>query len=105
MKFPSKKLAKKYKKFKKINQYTVAVTNSGCPSTSLVGKKIAEDCKKCDFVFLWHYLVNKNLYIVSLRSKKVDVGTIAKIMGGGGHKLASGFAFSSKDFSINDIFN
>jgi len=40
-------------------------------------------------------------YRVSLRSKGVDISKVAKVFGGGGHKVASGFSMDKTD--INDI--
>jgi oligoribonuclease NrnB/cAMP/cGMP phosphodiesterase (DHH superfamily) len=107
--FPSKKIINKFNskgttsKYK-IGQYKVAVVNGACPSTSLVGKKIVENVD-CDFAMLWNYIAGRNKYVISLRSKKTDVGSIAKIMGGGGHKLASSFAFYSDQFHFDDLFS
>lgn len=102
MYFPSKKLVKKGL-FDKVGSYKVAVVNSNCPSVSLLGKQIANEID-CDFVFLWIYNVRKRRYIISLRSKKTDVSEIAKIMGGGGHTLASAFSFVARDYTIDDMF-
>jgi len=102
--FPSKMVANIDKKIlNKIGQYKVAVINSRCPTLSLLGKKIV-DTVDCDFVLLWIYIIDKKEYHVSLRSKEVNVSDIAKYMGGGGHKLASAFSFSSNDFRIDDLF-
>ena len=103
MKFPSKRLAHKFPKLGIPAKYIVAVINGGCPHTSMLGKKIV-DTVDCDFCFLWNYDVKRKHFIVSLRSNKTDVGRIAKIMGGGGHRLASAFSFSVKDFRIDDLF-
>ena len=48
----------------------------------------------CDFVVLWNYSHNDELYKYSLRSndKKADVSEIAKVYGGGGHRNAAGLA-------------
>ena len=102
--FPSKIVANiNNKNLNKIGQYKVAVINSRCPTLSLLGKKIA-DTVNCDFVLLWIYIIDKKKYYVSLRSKEANVSDIAKYMGGGGHKHASAFTFSSNDFRIDDIF-
>ncbi len=102
--FPSKMVANMdSSSLNKINQYKLAVINSRCPTLSLLGKKIA-DTVDCDFVLLWIYIIDKKEYHVSLRSKEVNVSDIAKYMGGGGHKHASAFSFSSNDFRIDDIF-
>ena len=102
--FPSKMVADIDKTtLNKIREYKVAVINSRCPTLSLLGKKIV-DTVDCDFVILWIYIIDKKEYHVSLRSKEVNVSDIAKYMGGGGHKLASAFSFSSNDFRIDDLF-
>lgn len=49
---------------------------------------------------------HKEKYRVSLRSKSRDVGSIARILGGGGHRSASAFDLLSKDESaIIDVIN
>lgn len=100
MKFPSKKISKKYKIKGK---YKVAVINCGCPSVSLVGKQIVETVD-CDFAIIWNYKVKDERYIVSLRSNKTDISKIAKALGGGGHKYAGAFSFSSNDFTLDEMF-
>jgi uncharacterized protein len=83
--------------------YKIAILNGGCPSTSLVGKYIAENIE-CDFCMLYTYNIHKKIYIISLRSKSMDVGEIAKLFGGGGHKLAAAFSISSEKYHIDDLF-
>jgi len=100
--FPSEKIIDKFKGVK-VGEYTVAVTNVTCPSTSLVGKHIAENVE-CDFVLLYNYVMDKKKYVISLRSISADVGEIAKALGGGGHKFASGCAISSNEYVIDDLF-
>ena len=39
-----------------------------------------------------------------MRSKKVDVGTICKKFGGGGHTLAAACSFPSSQYRIEDMF-
>lgn len=48
---------------------------------------------KCDFVVIWNYNHIKDNYTYSLRSidTKTDIGFIANIFGGGGHRNAAGF--------------
>ena len=41
------------------------------------------DTIDCDFVMIWSYQLEKKEYIISFRSKIVDVGKIAQIFGGG----------------------
>lgn len=81
--------------------YQVAVINGGTPSTSLVGKFVVDNYP-VDFCFLYRYDIAKKRYYVSLRSKEADVSEIAKKLGGGGHKLASGFV---TDIPISDLFD
>jgi oligoribonuclease NrnB/cAMP/cGMP phosphodiesterase (DHH superfamily) len=87
----------------KEGMYKVSIVDGGCPSTSLLGKYIAENTD-CDFCLLYHYNMNKKIYIISLRSKSTNIGEIAKYLGGGGHKLAAAFSVSSNDFHIDDLF-
>ena len=103
--FPSTKIYKKYSDhFSKPFQYRVAVAcGTGCPSSSLLGRRIMETVD-CDFCILWVYNMSKKEYIISFRSKKTDVGKIAKIFGGGGHKLASACSFSDTKYHIQDLF-
>lgn len=101
--FPSKKYVdKKNKLLNKEGRYLVAVVPYGCPSPSLVGKYMM-DTTEADFCVLWRYDIKKNMYILSFRSRDVDVGDIAKYFGGGGHKLASACSLPS-GVSIRDIF-
>ncbi len=54
--------------------------------------------KGYDVAVIWS--VRKTEVVVSLRSKEVDVSEIAKLNGGGGHKLASGFTMEdSRDWN------
>lgn len=103
--FPSEKLYSKHKSvFTKPGQYKVVVYNgSGCPTSSSLGAIIVNSID-CDFAILWVLNLDKNEYILQFRSKHVDVGTIAKEFGGGGHKLASACSFSAKNFNIRDLF-
>lgn len=108
MPFPSEELLKLYESNNKNNhmipyKYQVAVINGGCPSASLLGKYVAENIK-CDFCFIYHHDIRRNKYVISLRSNKTDVGTIAKIFGGGGHKFASAFSLNACDINIRDCF-
>ena len=48
--------------------------------------------------------LDKKEYIISFRSKFADVGNIAKIFGGGGHKLASACSIPIKILNIQDLF-
>ncbi len=84
-----------------VGQYTVAVTSNACPSVTLIGKQIVEDVD-CDFVMIWNRRLDKKYTIVSLRSNSTDIGTIAKVMGGGGHKFAAAFSI---DYDIMELFS
>lgn len=103
--FPSEKIYETYNfGFSKPAQYKVAVIcGSGCPSTSLLGLKLMNTLD-CDFALIWLLHMDKKEYVISLRSKTLDVGKIAQIFGGGGHKLASAFSISIKLFNIQEMF-
>ena len=95
LKFPSKTITKINRSvLNKVGQYKVAVVNGGCPDNSMLGKRIV-DTVDSDFCMIWNYVIDKSRYVVSLRSKKTDVSKIAKYFGGGGHKFAAAFSFSS----------
>lgn len=105
-KFPSENIYSndKYTKyFSKPGQYRVAVFNGGCPNASLLGNAAISKIK-CDFAMIWHYNMEKKLFIISLRSDNTDVGTIATAFGGGGHKYASAFSLNAKTLNIQDLF-
>lgn len=104
-KFPSEQIYDEHKDiFKKAGQYTVAVYNgSGCPSGTLIGKKILADVN-CDFVIMWTLHMDKKEYILSFRSEKVNVGEIAKLFGGGGHILAAACSVAVSKYNITDLF-
>ena len=103
--FPINKIYQKYTDFfDKPGQYKVAVMcGTGCPSSSLIGNRIMDKIK-CDFVVIWTFNMERKDYILSFRSKEVDVGKIANLFGGGGHKLASACSFSANLYSIQDLF-
>lgn len=102
--FPSTKVFNMFpNKFKKIKQYKVAFyTGRGCPNNTLLSLKIL-DKTSADFVLFWTYNIERNEYIVSLRSKKINVGYIAKLFGGGGHDLAASFNLSKNILQIEDL--
>lgn len=104
-KFPSELVYNDNKHlFKKAGQYTVAVYNgSGCPSGTLIAKKILSDVN-CDFVILWTLHMEKKEYILSFRSVTTNVGEIAKLFGGGGHILAAACSIPVKKYNITDLF-
>jgi oligoribonuclease NrnB/cAMP/cGMP phosphodiesterase (DHH superfamily) len=113
LRFPSEKVFNEFPDmFKKVGQYKVAVYNGGgCPSASSLGERFMEKVD-CDFVIMWNYQFDKREYVMALRSggkeeeeeKIVDVGQIAKIFGGGGHKKASACSFSKFKYEIWDLF-
>jgi oligoribonuclease NrnB/cAMP/cGMP phosphodiesterase (DHH superfamily) len=104
-KFPSKKIQSQFNTFfDKVGKYKVAVhCGSDCPSSTGIGLKLLNETD-CDFAFIWSLDISERKYYVSLRSKEVDVGSIAKIFGGGGHKLASGFSMPTNIYNILDLF-
>lgn len=103
--FPSVKIYEEYSTyFTKPAQYKVAVVcGSGCPNTTWLGMRIL-DTVECDFVIIWTLVLDRKEYVLSFRSRDVDVGQIAKLFGGGGHKLASACSFSVNKYSIMDLF-
>jgi len=103
--FPSEKIYEQYSDyFTKPGQYRVAVIcGSGCPSSSLLGLKIMETVD-CDFALMWSLHMDRKEYVMALRSKKVDVGNIAKMFGGGGHTLAAACSFPTSKYNITDLF-
>ncbi|ATZ80313.1 putative pAp phosphatase [Bodo saltans virus] len=102
--FPSEKIYNDFSEyFTKPGQYKVAVFNGGCPNVSLLGNKIVNEVD-CDFALIWTYNMEKKEYIMSLRSKDVDVGKIANIFGGGGHKFASALSIPANKYIIQDLF-
>lgn len=104
-KFPSKLIYNNYKSFfKNPGQYKVAVINSsGCPSTSILGKKIVDEVD-CDFCIIWSLHLKKKEFILSFRSRKTNVGNIAHIFGGGGHEFASACSIPLSIYNITDLF-
>lgn len=103
--FPSQKIYENHSDyFLKPGQYKVAVyCGSGCPSTSYLSIKMLNSLD-CDFVIMWSLNIDKKEYVLSFRSKKVDVGKIAQLFGGGGHTLASACSFPITKYSILDLF-
>lgn len=103
--FPGEKIFNKFPEiFKKIGEYKVVVYNgNGCPSTSSLGAKFMHTID-CDFVIMWVFHMDKKEYVLSFRSKSVDVASIAKIWGGGGHKLAAACSFPISKYRIEDLF-
>lgn len=104
--FPSNKIYEEFSEyFKKPGEFKVAVVCGGCPSVSLLGNYMMHRIN-CDFVLFWTLRLDTKDYILQFRSKKngVDVGQIAKLFGGGGHKPASSCAFSMNKLNITDLF-
>jgi nanoRNase/pAp phosphatase (c-di-AMP/oligoRNAs hydrolase) len=103
--FPSEKLYEDFRDFfEKPGQYKVAVVNgSGCPSTSLLGKRIVTDVD-CDFCIIWSLHLDKKEMVISFRSKSTDVGEIARLFGAGGHKYASACSIPISRYTITDMF-
>jgi len=102
--FPTRQLFKKYPKIaNKENQYKVAIHNGACPTTTLVGNYLLKNVE-CDFVVVYSYNLEKHKYTISFRSKKINVESIAKILGGGGHKYAASCQINSSEFHLEDLF-
>ena len=74
-------------------EYKIYIYNVSHNIASDLGNYVMENLD-CDFVVLWRYNHNDELYNYSLRSvnKKTDVSDICKIHGGGGHHNAAGFS-------------
>lgn len=100
--FPSDFMIKKLSLDKK--KHRVAVVNGGSPSVSLLGKYIVETTD-CDYCLIWRYDLKTLNYVLSFRSNKIDVGEIAKGLGGGGHKFASAVTVSAVDIPITNLFD
>ena len=74
--------------FKKPGQYKVAVyCGTPCPTSQEISEFIFKNYS-CDFMISWVLNLEKKDYVLTFRSKHVDVGEIAAALGGGGHKLA-----------------
>ena len=69
---------------------TVRINCSSKKLVSLVGQVAMEQHPEADIIFMYHEMTPR--WMVSLRSKTVDVAKIAEKYGGGGHKGASGFS-------------
>lgn len=104
-KFPGEKLYNNNKNFfTKIGQYKVIVQNGpGCPSSSHLSISFLDKIE-CDFVIFWVLNMDRKEYVIQFRSKSVDVGEIAKLFGGGGHKLASACSIPISRYDITDMF-
>lgn len=104
--FPSEAIYKQFSDhFTKKGQYRVAVfCGMGCPSVTSMGMKLLETVD-CDFVMIWTLNIDRKEYVVAMRSREVDISKIAKLFGGGGHKLAGAFSFSANTRNILDLFD
>ena len=104
MSFPSEKIYEEFPEaFKKPGEYKVAVASNPCPDASKLGNKMALEIN-CDFVMFFNTNLDKKEYVIMFRSKSTDVGTIASLFSGGGHKLASACSISMTKYRIEDLF-
>lgn len=107
-KFPSQKvfnLDTNHKVFAKIGQYKVGVyCGHNCPSVTEIGTSALERYN-FDFCIMWVFNLDSKKYVLSMRSKIVDVSEICKLFGGGGHKLAAACSFYSNTMRIEDLFD
>ncbi|AGF84884.1 DHH family phosphohydrolase-like protein [Moumouvirus goulette] len=78
------------------NQYTIVLYANSPEFKSDIGNKLFYFYPFGDFSCVWDYSLYKDETYYSLRSTndRYDVSTIAKVFGGGGHRNASGLAFS-----------
>jgi oligoribonuclease NrnB/cAMP/cGMP phosphodiesterase (DHH superfamily) len=104
-KFPSQLIYDEFRnEFDKIGQYKVALyCGSSCPNPSELAKKVLQDYK-CDIFISWVFNLDRDEYVLTMRSETVDVGNIAKLFGGGGHTYASACSFKSNKYNITDLF-
>jgi oligoribonuclease NrnB/cAMP/cGMP phosphodiesterase (DHH superfamily) len=74
------------------NKYKVAYVNTNLFKNEVANKLVSET--DCDFSVVYNYDDSKNLTKFSLRSidQKANVSEIAKVIGGGGHRNAAGYA-------------
>ena len=100
--FPSTRLSSKYNLGLKEGQYKVCIANNNSLYKYDLMSELLNTVK-CDFVILWYYIMDDNKYIFSLRSNDVDVGSIAKKFGGGGHKNVAAFSLNNIN-NINNLF-
>jgi nanoRNase/pAp phosphatase (c-di-AMP/oligoRNAs hydrolase) len=105
-KFPSQKVYDMNPDiFNKLGQYTVAVfLGHNCPSISELGDEVTKRFPHVDFCIFWVYDLNRKIYILSLRSNRVNLSVICKMFGGGGHKGAGAFTFASNKMALDDLF-
>jgi nanoRNase/pAp phosphatase (c-di-AMP/oligoRNAs hydrolase) len=103
--FPSEKIYKSYPTiFKKSGQYKVAVyCGSSCPNPTELADKVLKDTG-CDFFISWVLNLDREEYVLTMRSLNVDVGEIAKLFNGGGHIYAAACSFKMSKYNITDLF-
>ena len=81
----------------KFGKHTIGVGNfEAVGLTSDVGNALSERNPEYDFILLWSYHYNENLYSVMLRTRNegIDLATIASHYGGGGQPRASRFTWN-----------
>lgn len=105
--FPSKRIYDKNPRlFQKPGQYKVALyCGHNCPTVTELGNGALERIPEIDFCIMWVYNLDSKRYVLSMRSKEVDVSEICKLFGGGGHKLAAACSFKASYMSIDDVFD
>jgi oligoribonuclease NrnB/cAMP/cGMP phosphodiesterase (DHH superfamily) len=104
--FPSKKVyAMKPGLFKKPGQYKVVVyCGHNCPSVTELAIGALDKIPEADFCIMWVYNLDSKKYVLSMRSRDVDVASICGIFGGGGHKLAAACSFQASTMKFDDLF-
>lgn len=90
------------------NKYKVQMANIMLEFSSdfgnLLATKLLSDKSIPDFGIIWSYNPDENLWHLCLRStndSELDLSTIAKYFGGGGHKNAAGIDFDKNPFTNN----
>jgi len=104
--FPSKKVYNMNPTiFKKPGQYNVVVyCGHNCPSITDLGTGALNKMPNIDFCIMWVYNLDTKKYVLSMRSRDVDVSIICKLFNGGGHKLAAACSFYSDIITIDELF-
>lgn len=104
--FPSRKIYEMNPKiFTEPGQYKVAVyCGHNCPSVTELGTGALEKMPEIDFCIFWVYNLDSKRYVLSTRSREVDVSVICKLFNGGGHKLAAACSFHSSQLTIDELF-
>jgi uncharacterized protein len=75
-----------------------------CPSITELANGALEKIPIADFCIMWVYNLDSKKYVLSMRSRKVDVSIICQLFGGGGHKLAAACSIQSSTMKIEDLF-